>query len=73
MMDQTNVAALQEMRQEFEEATPAVDWPAAAVDPLMLLADVVHALGGDEDQAREVLGEPAYTYVRDLIGDGGTL
>jgi hypothetical protein len=36
----------------------------------MLLCDVVHALGGDDDQARAVLGDLAFTYIAELVRGG---
>jgi hypothetical protein len=63
MLDLSNLEALRAMRAQFEESTPAEEWPGAAAGELMLLADVVYALGGNDDGARQVLGEPAFTFL----------
>lgn len=68
MLQANQVAALQGIREEYEQSTPAEEWPGAAACPMMLLCDVVYALGGDDREARQVLGAVTVDYLQAMTG-----
>lgn len=72
-MTRQEVDALQDLRREFEESAAPGEYPASCAGELLLLADVCGALGLGDGDTRQVLGDPAFTYLAELIGDGGAL
>lgn len=68
MLDMRDIAALQDLRAQFEESAAADEYPASCAGELMLIDDVCHALNLAEGDRRAVLGDPAVSYLEDLLG-----
>lgn len=72
MLDWISAKALRRLRLELEESTSPEQWPQAAADELMLLNDVLLALGALEGQRRFILGEAAIRFLDErIVHEGG--